>query len=181
MRATYLGLRGYSNRLAKAVSAGERNRVARAAKQGADLLTNVSAILKARGKGRSEALSKAEEKVKTEIDLLRAVQYACGHCGDPEADNVPVAAEEWKEFRCAVPGEREGCLPRAKYSKTRGLGCPGTGDEEQLCCPPAGACSLSPARRHRSGGWLLLLGVMGFASTRRRGRQPRAKPDTHRM
>ena len=134
LRATYAALQGAPKRLASAMSEGERGSVARAAKNAADLLTNVAGYVGAAGKSPPKAVVDAQQQLQAEIDALRSVQYACGHCGDPNADIVPVVAEDWVEYRCDTP--RDGCLPRDKYSNSRGLGCPGQGADEQLCCPP---------------------------------------------
>jgi hypothetical protein len=134
LRATYVALQDAPKRLASAMSQGDRGSVARTAKNGADLLTNVAGYLGAGGARRPKAAVDAERQVQAEIDALRTVQYACGHCGDPNADRVPVDPEDWVEYRCDTP--RDGCVAREKYSTVKGLGCPGQGADEQLCCPP---------------------------------------------
>ncbi|MBN1918812.1 MAG: hypothetical protein JW889_12980, partial [Verrucomicrobia bacterium] len=84
--ATYVALNGFPKRLATAMAGGDRGLVARTAKTGADLLTNVAEYL---GKGTQsppKAVVDARQLVQAEIEALSAVRHACGHCGDPKAD-----------------------------------------------------------------------------------------------
>lgn len=166
---TYVSLAGISERLTSALDSNDRGRIARTVKAAGDLLTNLSAHLGADGQSMPPILAQAQTKVQSEVDALRVVQYACGHCGDPKANRVPVDAEKWTEYRCDK--QREGCLDRDKYSDFRGLGCPGQGAEAEFCCPPAGACAVAvPGHTGRSGsfGALLVLGALAVAGARRR-------------
>ena len=181
--STYVGLQGYSGKLDKAVRSKERTRIAKEAKRGADLLGSVVHLLAQFGRVSPKLVADTQQQLNTDVESLRAVQYACGHCGSPQADRIPVPADDWADYRCAERAEREDCFPRAKYSNTRGLGCPGQGAEAQLCCPPAGACSLSPSRRP-AGAWVLVAAVVLVAAgaCRRAGRSTRrnSRPDSPR-